>query len=160
MLGWLTQSRGPCRALLDSLEHIDHVEVLPASVKEHAASCKNCQDAMNDWVACRALLGQLPRQREESRPWFASQVMAAIAEQESRLERALETWTVLPKLASKLAWVSALALVLTTTWLAARPTSVPVAQVHTDLTGEPVVENHPVPANNDEVLASLTERTE
>jgi hypothetical protein len=163
VLSLLKRNRSQCRQLLDLLEEIDDQESLPAELAAHAGSCADCKAAVADLFASRALLKALPRDDEAARPWFASRVMAAIAEGEGRLEKSLETWVVLPKLASRLAWVSALALLLTSTWLIERPKSVPVAQANqtnTDLTGEPVVENHPLPVDNDEVLASLTEKME
>jgi hypothetical protein len=86
--------------------------------------------------------------------------MAAIAEQEDKLQRSLETWTVVPRLASRLAWVSAIALLLTSSWLIERPKTAPSRTAGTDLAGEPLIESHPAPTNNDEVLFSLTERME
>src|SRR5262249_27250200 len=95
---------------------------------------------------------------EQAKPWFTARVMAAIEERESKLARSLETWTVLPRLASRLAWGAALALVLMTTWLAGLPKTTQSRPVRTDISGEPGIESHPVPATNDDVLASLSER--
>jgi hypothetical protein len=156
----LKRHTGNCKQLLESLVEIDSETSLPAELATHAACCQDCKKAIDELLASRALLRTLPRQQETPKPWFATRVMAVIAEQEAQLERSLETWVVLPKLASRLAWVSALALLLTTTFLIQRPKAVPVAQVSTDLSGEPVVENHPLPVDNDEVLATLTEQAE
>ena len=160
MFSLLKKDRGKCKQLLESLEELDSGSSLPTELATHPASCPNCKEAIAELSASRALIRALPRQQETAKPWFATRVMAAIAEQEGQLERSLQTWLVLPKLASRLAWVSALALLLTTTFLIERPKGVPVAQVSTDLSGEPVVESHPLPADNDEVLATLTEQAE
>jgi hypothetical protein len=160
MFSLLKKDRGKCKQLLQSLEELDNGTSLPAELATHPASCPDCKEAIAELFASRALVRVLPRQQETGKPWFATRVMAAIAEHEGQLERSLETWLVLPKLASRLAWVSALALLLTTTFLIERPKGVPVAQVSTDLSGEPVVENHPLPVDNDEVLATLTEQAE
>jgi len=49
--------------------------------------------------------------------------MAAIAVRESSLRRSQEAWTVVPKLAARLTWISALALLLAGTWLYQSPSS-------------------------------------
>jgi hypothetical protein len=91
------------------------------------------------------------------RPWFVPRVMAAIAARESELRRSVDTWVIVPKLARRLTWVSALALVLAGTWLFGQSASTPSKPMSTDLTGEPVYENT-APVNNDELLLSLAEK--
>ena len=156
----LKKNRSQCAALRELLEELTDEKSVPEALAAHVASCPDCKAAVEELFASRALLRVLPRQTAAARPWFASRVMARIAERERQLEQSLETWTVLPKLASKLAWVCALALVLTSPWLVGGQKTPPVAQVRTDLAGEPLVENHPLPVDNDEVLTSLTERME
>ena len=70
-----------------------------------------------------------------------------------------DTWTLLPKLAARLTWASAVALLLASGWLYQKPATNTAAtkSMVTDITGEPVVYNA-TPANNDEVLVSLAER--
>jgi hypothetical protein len=160
MPSWFAKNDDECSRLRSSLEELQDCYSLSSAFAAHAASCHECQRALDDLFQSRALLSALRPQPEEPRPWFAARVMAAINEQETRLTRSLETWTVVPRLASKLAWGAVLALVLTTTWLAGQPKTVRTPAVRTDLAGEPVVENHPVPLTNDDVLASLTEQTE
>jgi hypothetical protein len=153
----LKKNGSQCTQLRESLEELTDERSLPETLAAHMASCRDCKAALEELFASRALLGAIPRQSETAAPWFTARVMATIAERENQMERSLETWTVLPKLASKLAWVCAVALMLTSPWLVGGQKTVPVAQVRVDLTGEPVVENHPVPVDNDEVLTSLTE---
>jgi hypothetical protein len=157
---WFAKNEDECSRLRNSLDDFSDRNSLPAALAVHAASCHECKTALDELFAARALLSALPRQPEEERPWFATRVMAAIGEQESRVTRSAETWVAVPRLASKLAWGAVLALVLTTTWLAGQPETVRTPSVRTDLAGEPVVESHPVPLTNDDVLASLTEKTE
>jgi hypothetical protein len=102
------------------------------------------------------MLNALPRQAAVG-PWFAPRVMAAIAARESELRRSIDAWTIVPKLARRLTWVSALALVLASTWLLGRPAATPLKPVVTDITGEPVLQTAP-PVNNDEILLSLAEK--
>jgi hypothetical protein len=98
---------------------------LPAEVVEHARECDTCQAAAETFWASRDLFaGSLELAREqynaamhESKPWFAARVMAKIAERESEGRRALTEWSgAVAKLASRLAWVTALVLLVGTTW--------------------------------------------
>jgi hypothetical protein len=84
--------------------------------------------------------------------------MAAIAARKAELSRASDTLTFLPKLAARLTWISAIALLLASGWLYQKPVSTPPQPVVTDLTGEPLSDSA-TPANNDEVLVSLSEKT-
>jgi anti-sigma factor RsiW len=156
----LKKDSGECSRFLESLEDVASEAALSPALRAHAAGCKECAAAVDEWLASRKLLKAMPRPAEVAKPWFAPKVMAAIAARESELRRSLDAWTVVPKLASKLAWVSALALVLTGTWLMERPMSAPQQPVVTDLAGEPVSESVPLPATNDDMLVSLTEKAQ
>jgi hypothetical protein len=98
---------------------------LPAQVMEHTRGCDTCERAAETFWASRGLLaGSLELAREERnaamneiKPWFAARVMANIAEREMEGRRALTEWTgAVAKLASRLAWVSGLVLLVGTTW--------------------------------------------
>jgi hypothetical protein len=89
-----------------------------------------------------------------ARPWFAPRVMAAIVAREAELRQSIDTWAIVPKLAWRLTWVSAVALVLASTWFLQRPAVAP--PVATDITGEPV--QYSAPVTNDDVLMSLAEK--
>src|SRR6202051_2849053 len=97
---------------------------LPAEVLEHARECGTCEEAAETFWASRDLLaGPLELTREwnsaakDAKPWFAARVMAKIAERETEGRRALMEWSgAVTKLASRLAWVSALVLLVGTTW--------------------------------------------
>jgi hypothetical protein len=160
MWSLLKKNRGECSGFLESLEESASGAVLSPAQRQHAGRCAACAAAAEEWSASRKLLETLPRQKEVARPWFAPKVMAAIAAREAELRRSLDTWTVVPRLASKLVWVSALALLLTGTWLMEQPVSTPEKPVVTDLAGEPVFETAPLPATNDDVLVSLTEKSQ
>src|SRR5260370_14819167 len=58
-------------------------------------------------------------------PWFAPRVMAAITARESELRESLEAWAAVPRLAARLTWLSALALLLASTLLYQLPKSTP-----------------------------------
>jgi hypothetical protein len=51
--------------------------------------------------------------------------MAAIAARESELRQSLEAWAAVPRLAARLTWLSALALLLASTWLYQQPKFTP-----------------------------------
>jgi hypothetical protein len=98
---------------------------LPAEVLEHARECDACEVAAETFWASRDLLaGPLELTPEwtsaamsDAKPWFAARVMAKIAEREMEGRRALTEWSgAVAKLASRLAWVSALVLLVGTTW--------------------------------------------
>lgn len=97
---------------------------LPAEVVEHARECGTCEEAAETFWASRDLLAgplELTRERNsaasDAKPWFAARVMAKIAERETEGRRALMEWSgAVTKLASRLAWVSALLLLVGTTW--------------------------------------------
>jgi hypothetical protein len=152
----LKKSDAECDRLRESLEEINDGEALPEELRKHASECQDCGDAVDELIASRTLLSALPRQAEAG-PWFVPRVMAAIAARESELRRSVDTWVIVPKLARRLTWVSALALVLAGTWLLGQPASSPSKPMSTDLTGEPAYENT-APVNNDELLLSLAEK--
>jgi len=98
---------------------------LSLEVTKHAGGCDSCQESAETFWASRDLLaGSLELAREqrnlamsETRPWFAARVMATIAERETEGRRALTEWSgAVAKLASRLVWVSALLLLVGTTW--------------------------------------------
>ncbi|HEX3543092.1 MAG TPA: hypothetical protein VHT31_01090, partial [Candidatus Acidoferrum sp.] len=98
---------------------------LTKELAEHARECDSCEEATETFWTSRGLLAgplELARERrdaalKESRPWFAAQVMAKIAEREMEGRRALAEWSgAVAKLASRLAWISALVLLVGTTW--------------------------------------------
>ena len=95
---------------------------LPAEVLEHARECDACEEAAETFWASRELLAGSMELARDGRdvamnPWFAARVMAKIAERETEGRRALTEWSgAVAKLASRLAWVSALVLLVGTTW--------------------------------------------
>jgi hypothetical protein len=99
--------------------------ILAVEVFEHARECEACEEAADTFWASRDLLAgslELMRERRDAetddrKPWFAARVMAKIAERETEGRRALTEWSgAVAKLASRLAWVSALVLLVGTTW--------------------------------------------
>ena len=143
-----------CSAFREALETASGVSTLPPALQEHLKACSECQSVADEFGRSRTLLGALPRPRYEPSAWFVSRVMSAINARENELRQSMETWSLIPRLAAKLAWISALALVLAGTWAYERPKVV----IHqNDATaGESLFES-PSPSVPDDLLASVAE---
>lgn len=153
-----TQVEDAAGAALTARELPELLAALPEPLKKHTTECGSCRAAANNILEARALLAELPSRATIAGPWFAPRVMAAIAARKAELGRATDTWTFLPKLAARLTWASAIALLLASGWLYQAPASTSTRPaVVTDITGEPLVYSA-TPADNDEVLVSLAEK--
>jgi hypothetical protein len=141
-----------CSRFRDSLEEVASGGA-SREMLDHSATCEDCAAAAEELLESRELLRALPRQASSSMPWFAPRVMAAIAAREAELRQSFDAWSVIPKFALQLTWISALALMLAGTWFLQRP-SLPSRA--TDITGEPV--QNAAPVTNDDVLGSLAEK--
>jgi hypothetical protein len=97
------------------------VSALSAAQQKHLAACSQCQEVADDILMTRSVLRDLPRHSEVSAPWFAPRVMGAIAAKEAEVRQSLEAWAAVPRFAARLTWVSALALLLASTWLYQAP---------------------------------------
>jgi len=168
MKNFLNKRRAQCRDFQSQLE--DAAEAAssakefselfrdaPNALKAHAATCADCRSAAENIIEARALLKELPSTATLAGPWFAPRAMAAIAARKAELTRAADTWTFLPKLAARLTWASAVALLLASTWLYQKPISTSAKPVLTDITGEPLVDTT-APPTSDDVLVSLAEK--
>ncbi len=139
--------------LPDAKEPAELLAALPQEQQSHAAACENCRTASEELLLTRGLLRDFPSRANLAGPWFASRVMAAIAVRHSNLRSAESAWTAIPRLASRLTWVSAALLLLASTWLFERPVQPP-----TEANQETLFENSQPPAGQDDVLVSLAER--
>ena len=156
MWNLLGKRQNMCSRLVGLLEDKGDVATLPASLQEHLGSCSACQAAMDDFLMSRALLGAVQSPALEPGPWFVPRVMAAISARDAELRRSLDTWSVLPKLAARLSWVSALALLLAGTWLYQKPISTPANPP--DSTMESLLDTSQTPSVQDDILGSHLER--
>jgi len=167
-MGLLNKHRAECSTVLTQLESVanaataqDLLAALSVNLRQHAQACSVCREAAENLLATRSMLSAVPSSASLGGPWFASRVMAAIAERKAELARVADTWTFLPKLAVHLTWASSLALLLASAWLYQKPISAPAQNtarvVATDITGEPVVDSSTLPTNDD-VLVSLAEK--
>jgi len=166
MLSLFRRKRKACSDFLDALTHAVNTatleEFLASAAPEHSAhapSCEDCRVAAEELLAARALLSALPSQADIPRPWFASKVMAAIAARETEVRRLATAWTAVPKLASRLAWVSAVAIVVAGTWLYRKPSSSPPSQTATEASVESIFETSPAP-HQDDVFSSTVEKNQ
>jgi hypothetical protein len=168
MMNFMNKRRAECRGFQSQLEDAASAapsakelsELLtsgPSGLKEHVTACADCRAAAENILAARALLEVLPSYAATAGPWFAPRVMAAIAARKAELSRVADTWTFLPKLAARLTWASAIALLLASGWLYQKPASTAAKPVVTDITGEPLADNT-ARVYNDDVLASLAEK--
>jgi hypothetical protein len=168
MKNLLNKRRAECRDFRSQLEDAagaapsakegsELLAVAPNTLKAHAATCADCRSAAENLIEARALLAELPSTVNMAGPWFAPRVMAAIAARKAELTGAADTWTFLPKLAARLTWASAVALLLASTWLYQRPISTSAKPVLTDITGEPLVDTT-TPPTSDDVLVGLAEK--
>jgi predicted anti-sigma-YlaC factor YlaD len=152
-MGNLRRKNRDCSAFRDALENAPGVSALPAALQEHLAACPECRPLADEFSRSRALLADLPRQRYEPSAWFVSRVMSVINARESELRQSTETWSLIPRLAAKLAWISALALVLAGTWAYERPR---VTHQNDASAGESLFDS-PSPAAPDDLLAGVVE---
>jgi hypothetical protein len=160
MWSLLKRSREDCRRFRESLEGSTPVAVLPSTLREHAAACADCGAVATEVLASRELLKALPASPAATpRPWFAPRVMAAIAAREEEFRRSLEAWTAVPKLAARLTWACALALLLASTWLYETPRSTP--RTGRDAAAESLFDLPPASsATQDDILVSRLEKAQ
>lgn len=131
---------------------------LPAATMAHADECASCKEATEVFWASRGLLRELRGAPKES-PWFARRVMAMIAARELEAVRERGEWSsAVAKLASRLAWVSGLALLVASTWIYDARLKALAGQASSESAAAYLFDNSPAPANGDETLASLAER--
>jgi hypothetical protein len=139
-----------CSRFRESLEEIASGGA-SREMLEHSAACEDCAAAAEELLESRELLRALPRESSPTMPWLAPRVMAAIAAREAELRQSFDAWSAVPKLALRLTWISAFALMLAGTWFLQRP-SIPTKPA-TDITGEPM--QNAAPVTNDDLLVSL-----
>jgi hypothetical protein len=123
----MRKNQDECSRLRDALENVADVTALSSAQQEHLAACPACQEASSGISMSRIVLRDVPARAASPGPWFAPRVMAAIAARESELRDSLEAWAAVPRLAARLTWISALALLLASTWLYQLPKPNPIS---------------------------------
>jgi hypothetical protein len=119
------KNENECSRLRDALENVADVAALSSAQQKHLTVCPVCQAAADEIFMGRILLREMPAVAATPAPWFAPRVMAAIAAREAELRQSLEAWAAVPRLAARMTWVTALALLLAGTWLYRAPKSAP-----------------------------------
>jgi hypothetical protein len=128
----------------------------PTELRAHANACGDCRAAADDLVTLRELLRDL-EPVPVAGPYFAKRVMANIAAQDStERSRIVAIWLAVPRFASRLAWVSAIAFVCACGWLYERPAT-PPPQSAAAFASEHLFDPPAVSPNHDDVLVSLNE---
>ena len=161
---WLRRNPGRCgEASREVQELVNHREletrgeVLSAAgtgLRRHIESCEDCSSAVDEALEVRGMLIGTKSPMEASGDAFTVRVMRAISvlEAERGTPASASPWFALPALAARLAWASALAILLATTWVYQTRTqpSSPAVSAEQVTSLEP-----PTPATHDEVLASI-----
>ena len=87
-------------------------------LREHWEACPDCRGGMEQALAARRLLRQNVEAAADPGAAFARRIMLAVnsaAEQQSAA--VANPWLAVPELASRMAWVCALALLLAAAWM-------------------------------------------
>jgi hypothetical protein len=115
-----------CESFLEQLESLPWSEnlrqgnwqqVLPGEVRDHAAQCASCEEALADFVDTREALVRMRGVLPQPGPWFVTRVMATIREREKELqEQAESVWVSIMKLAPRLSMVAAVLLLVGGSW--------------------------------------------
>src|SRR5438309_5601618 len=127
-----------------------------AAQRHHVAACEGCQAAAQDILTTREIFKGFSSSAGQSRPWFSTLVMAAIAARERELSEAASTWLAVPRFASRLALASGALLLVASTWLYEWPLVTPSQQASTLAAQESLFEA-PSPVNQDDVLVPVQE---
>lgn len=135
-------------------------EAWPAALRLHIAACENCQQAAENLFASRKIFKGVASCAEQAGPWFAAGVMRAIRTRERELALPASLWSAVPRYASRLAWVTAIALLAGSTWLYERRGAAPNKPPVAASSQEYLFEAPPPPMNQDDVLISMAERNQ
>jgi hypothetical protein len=167
MRNLLKKNSEECRKLQDLLEEsaaalpeATSAEELsaawPAAQRKHMAACESCRETAQDLLDTRELFKGVGSSTEMAKPWFTTQVMAAIVVRERELAEAAGTWLAVPKFASRLALVSGALLLVASTWLYERPLPAANQQASTLAAQESLFEAAPL-MSQDDVLFNMQE---
>ncbi len=164
---WFGKKRGSCgwfredlRSLMEETPAALSVEELlkggGGELREHVSRCALCGTLLQDAVEGRKLLREVfvPAVVPDT---FASRVTAEIRARERAAPMVAYPWGAVQALAARVAWISALVLLIASTWVyqhnAVPPNPPLLPDTATDRFPEPL----PQPSNLDEVLVSLAE---
>jgi len=124
----LEMKSSECRRFLEELEGFSTsgageaaapsvLAAMSSEARGHAEVCEDCRLAVGDLVETRKALLPMSTGVAEPGPWFVARVMAAIRAGENELEeRSNSVWLGVRQLAPRLVALSAVLLVVGTTW--------------------------------------------
>jgi len=168
MGNWLRRKTGECRAaegwiqnLLNSCTTSTAEECLSAGdpgLRGHLEIFRECRVELEESLAVRQLLRRRAAPAEDPGTFFAGRVMRTIAQQEAaRRAISANPWAAVLALAERVALVSALVLVLATTWLYETRAADVERRSAVESMGASL-DPAPPPADEGEVLTSLAGR--
>ncbi len=161
MWNWLTPQKKGCRAAKSRTEELLNrwagtgwAECLSAAEKElrlHLNACTGCRAVLEESLAVRQMLRQNLGAVEDPGTEFTNRVMRAAAAAAEGSAPASNPWLVLPALASRMALICAVALLLAGVWLheshAFAPANRPVASGEMALESDGQADGEEVPAS-------------
>jgi hypothetical protein len=130
--------------------------VMAPAERKHVAACTDCREAAQDFLASREIFKGVAALGAEAGPGFATRVMNVIAARERELANLASAWSEVPRFASRLAWASAIVLLVGSTWLYEKPSPVSDHSLSAGAAQESLFESAPA-VNSDDVLISVTE---
>jgi hypothetical protein len=142
------------RAQAGNLEGL--LAVMGPAEREHVAACAHCRGAAQDFIGSREIFRGMTTASAEAGPGFAARVMNVIAARERELANLASAWSEVPRFASRLAWASAIVLLVGSTWLYEKPAPVANHPLTVAASQESLFETAPQ-ANQDDVLIGVTE---
>ncbi len=140
----------------DALSADELLNSAGGEVREHVSDCPACLGLLRDALEARRLLREAltPAAVPEE---FAARVMAEIRAREAAAVPAGYAWAAVQSLAARVAWVSALVLLIASTWVYQRHVLRPNPAAPPDTAADRFPEPPPQPTDLDEVLVSLAE---
>jgi len=131
---------------------------LPQTAQDHIRRCQNCQNSCLEFLESKKLLAPLARKAVVTNPYFVQRVLARIRSREDELERSTRAWAAVPRLASRLAGIAMLILLVAGTWLYTAPGKKQANEKTMEPASAIFEDNATLPTSKDEVLLSVLER--
>jgi hypothetical protein len=129
---------------------------LPERARQHANVCGDCRSAAGELLEVRRLFRHEDNGAEPG-PYFLTRVMAAITDREAELEKSVQTWAAVPRLAYRLSVLASLSLLVAGGWLYQQPRHVSVAGLSIAQNNEGLVEGTSA-TTQDEFLLNSADR--
>jgi hypothetical protein len=133
------------------------IERAGSRLRDHLLGCEPCRMLLRDSLEGRRLIREAYSPVGDPGITFTRRVMAEIRSLEAQGSRAANLWAAVQTLASRVAWVAALVLLVVSGWLYENRATQPVPVATQETAADRFLEPMPQPANPDEVLVSLAE---